>query len=79
MEFKIEKNVEMPNQQRGRNCKYPFKDMQIGDSFSCGEYSRDNMTKFSNAGRVWSNKVNAGYKFQCRKFDDGTFRMWRVK
>ena len=79
MEFKIEKNVNIPNSNGGRQCKYPFKEMEVGDSFSCGEYLRDNMSKINNAGRNWSNKTNAGHKFQCRKLDDGTFRIWRVK
>lgn len=32
-DFKIEKNIEIPQIGRGRSSRYPFKDLGIGDSF----------------------------------------------
>jgi hypothetical protein len=32
--FEVEKNVPMPPVYAGRNAKYPFADMEVGDSFA---------------------------------------------
>ncbi len=31
--IKIDKGIEIPPENRGRKAKYPFRDMEVGDSF----------------------------------------------
>lgn len=76
--YKIEKGIPIPKV--GRTRKYPFQEMEIGDSFLYDkEFSRENMTLISNAARAWSNKGNYGYKFTVHKTEDNKIRIWRVK
>lgn len=78
MEFKIEKNIPVPEKRGpGRSLLYPLDKMDIGDSFIAGEYTRKGMAK------TWS--ILNGYrrrhalKFVCQKTDDGFIRVWRVE
>lgn len=65
MSFVIEKNVPMPVS-RG---KYPFRDMQVGDSFVADEKARGAAVAF--ASRV------DGVKFAIRK-EGEKVRIWRT-
>ena len=55
--FTIDKNIPMPERrggntggsESGSRTKYPFKFMEIGDSFDFGEYSPKEMIKACNA------------------------------
>lgn len=73
--IEIEKNVPLPphaNTGRGRFAKYPWQEMEIGDSFV---YPGATQTA---RGAVWvANKTRAPKRFVCRKFD-GVTRIWRV-
>jgi len=63
----IDKGVAMPTE-NGR-CKYPWKDMEVGDSFSLPKLS------------ISTGAVNERYKpkkFVARKDGDG-YRVWRIK
>lgn len=64
----IEKGVEMPE----RRVKYPWREMEIGDSFVHeGKYAVAR-SMASTTGR------NLGKKFSVRKMPDGKARIWRV-
>lgn len=76
MNYKIEKGIEIPKQRR--ECKFPFNDMDVGDSFVYSEYSRSNMTSISNAARNWARARKNGFVFSCRKMDN-KIRIWRIK
>lgn len=69
--FKIEKNVPMPEYLRMRRSRYPFNEMEIGDSFFAGE-SRG---KVASAAHTYGKKH--GLRFSMRSEGDG-FRVWRV-
>lgn len=82
MKFKIQKNVPMIKiyeSKRRKQNKYPFKIMGVGDSFCYGKYSREEMTKISNAARIWAKEVGSSFKFSCRKTEDNKIRIWRVE
>lgn len=70
-DIKIEKNVPMPKVGSGRRTKYPFGDMDIGDSFSSPDQ------------RVASASLHYGKrhdkKFSMQRQPDGSYRTWRVK
>ena len=70
MTFTIEKNIPTPH--KVGNAKYPFPDMEIGDSFSV---ARDMELRIRAASRLWGKHHDA--KFITRKNGDG-FRVWRT-
>ena len=50
MEFKIEKGIEIQESRtRGEKAKYPFKEMEIGDSFFVAISPNDNFKKRRNS------------------------------
>lgn len=74
--MKIEKSFEIPTQGAGRPRKYPFADMQVGDSvlFEGGKIG----PKFKPyiAAQIWGRNNNA--KFSGRTVDNGV-RIWRIE
>ena len=68
--MKIDKNVPMPTAQSHQ--KYPFMDMDVGDSFSVPEGCLQGVRNASHmAGK------RKGLKFTVRKTNEG-YRCWRV-
>ena len=68
--FKIDKNVELPNS----NKKYPFDDMDVGDSFLIsGETIGSNVKSAIQHFK----KVEKYKKFQTRTVNEGV-RVWRI-
>lgn len=70
--FKIDKNVPMPAPYS--RTKYPFRLMEIGDSFVIPDgVARQYISSYAaNAGK------RLGRKFSVRKAADGSVRCWRV-
>ena len=66
--YQIEKDVPMP-----RRGKYPFSEMEIGDSFSVP--AEDRLRLASSASRA---SARLGCKFVTRKQKDGSVRCWRT-
>lgn len=73
-QFQIEKNVSIPARTVVRGSKYPFADMEIGDSFLVPGIKASTMS--NTAGRFA--KTHEGYKFSVRAEGDGA-RVWRVE
>ncbi|TFH41405.1 MAG: hypothetical protein E4H01_15040 [Lysobacterales bacterium] len=68
--IKIDKNIPMPPKERtGRPSKFPFPDLELGDSFLL-EF-RERTLKY-----YWERKL--ARKFELRKTPEG-LRVWRVK
>ena len=65
--MKIEKNIPIPN-------KYPFAEMQVGDSFKMPETMK--RTALMVAAMRYSRKHGA--KFITKTMADGSIRCWRV-
>jgi hypothetical protein len=74
MEIKIEKGITIPRSSGvGRAIKYPFKHMEIGDSFFVNGGTKH--------GAIRQSAYNAripGAKFTIRKEAAG-YRVWRIK
>ena len=70
MAIKIDKGVPIPTDTRGRPQKYPWREMEVGESF-VGDINARSMTS-----RVG---YTTGYKFTSRKIGENEFRIWRVK
>lgn len=71
MKYQIESGVPMPINLR--NVKYPFKTMEIGDSFIIDNV---NAKIIHNAAYAFGKRNNK--KFTVRT-NDGTARIWRVQ
>lgn len=90
--FAVLMNIPMPSQKRGRKKVnvgdvYPFKDMQIGQSFIVA--GKTNIQKARNAAQQWVRDHGPEWKFQTRDvsgypngqggfFEKETYGMWRV-
>ena len=71
MEYTIEKNVKIPSHVTGR-MKYPWSEMEIGDSFFIeGKHTRN----ITGAAQNYGSHHNI--KFTCRTVDGGV-RVWRI-
>lgn len=71
MKIKIESGIEVPEYRRGRRAKYPFKEMEIGDSF---EYPNEKVRL-----AAASHAKRYGVKFTVRKALNGKYRCWRTE
>ena len=67
--IKIEKNVQMPR--TNTSGKYPFGEMEVGDSFVTTE-------KYVRAASQIFGKLN-GKKFVTRTQEDKSIRVWRAE
>lgn len=80
IEYIIEKNIPVPPRAKFRKGRYPFREMEVGDSFTFNlEYSRENMSLASNAGRSWGKTQTPVKKFIVRKTEDNRIRIWRIE
>jgi hypothetical protein len=80
--FVIDKGIPLweDKSNKNKNNKYPFPDMEIGDSFIFSEiYSRELMNRSLSTARTWATYRKNGWKFEARKTDDDKIRIWRVK
>lgn len=69
--YRIEKGVAPPK--RHASTKYPFPDMDVGDSFAV---PTEQLALVRTASYHWG-KINGGKKFSTRKYGDG-YRCWRI-
>lgn len=74
-EFVIDKGVPIPQAPRGRRPKYPFAQLEVGDSFFVAGESRKIVTNLSRLAH--SHKTRHGGDFVTRVVDGGA-RVWRV-
>jgi len=76
-EFKIEKNI--PYKKKEHGSIYPFKDMEIGDSFLVTKCDRKKYMAVSSALNFYIKQSNPTWKFSIRKVDTLSIRVWRIK
>ena len=69
--IKIDKNIPIPPDSRGKSYKYPFEDLQIGDSFV--------MLSGSRGGCVQNAQRKLGHKYTIRNIGNNKVRVWRIK
>jgi hypothetical protein len=74
-DFKIDKDVPMPAVSAGgRREIYPWRTMEIGDSFLVTD---DQIPPKHVSRRAWQASKSTGHKFVTRTMDGGV-RVWRV-
>ena len=79
VDFKIEKNVPAPKGHKGRDTKYPWADMQVGDSILIPKKSRSSAG--SSSDYYSRTKENNEVKFTSRIEEEqpDMVRFWRIK
>jgi len=78
--MKVDNNIPLPEQKSGRERKYPWWDLKVGDSFLMfTDPSRSNCHKAAAMSATFSKRVKGGkWKFSVRTTDKG-IRVWRIK
>jgi hypothetical protein len=75
--FKIDKGIEIPGDTRGSRRKYPWKEMEVGDSFFVADAETKSISSVATpAGRRWN------MKFRCSsRVESGVrgVRVWRIE
>lgn len=77
-EYKLEKNVPMPlgSVDRGAKRKYPWLEMEVGDSFAIPAGQHESVRTSASA---WEARHPEDPRmFTVRKTENGTYRCWRV-
>ena len=72
MTIMIEKNISLPNGSDGTRGKYPWSQMQIGDSFLVPGKTSSTMS-----GCAFYQGTKRSARYACRNVDGGC-RVWRV-
>ena len=75
-EFMIEKNVPLAKKCSGRKAKYPWRDLEIGDSFFVPNPPKDHTGSIINMAGPTSTRLKK--KFVQRK-ENGVIRIWRIE
>lgn len=70
--YKVESGIPIPDKDIGRHSVFPFKAMDVGDSFAVENEQLNN----ARASASWDGKRN-GRKFSVRKTATG-YRCWRI-
>lgn len=70
----IEKNVPIPS--NGYKSIYPFRDMEVGDSFTVDITKRSGVKSSS---YTWGQRQTPVRKFTTRVIDEKTARCWRIE
>lgn len=70
---KIDRNIPIPAEARGRPNRYPFNQMNVGDSFA---FPADIKTATAHAAARHHSR--AGMRFIARKQPGGGYRCWRT-
>ena len=74
--FEIQKDVPQPKGKRNR--KYPFANMNVGDSFEAPKHLRQSI---HSSAKSWAKHNNPSAKFVTRSSSVGeeTVRVWRIE
>ena len=73
--IKIENGIPMPElKHRGKKCKYPYAQMEVGQSF----VSDSMPTTMISACSSWAKRNNPKWKFRVVS-ENGGSRIWRIK
>ena len=72
--IKIETGIPIPTRDDGKRPSYPFREMNVGDSFTA---ARDVQIKVIGAAKVFKHR-NPGWDFAKRRTEDGGVRIWRI-
>jgi hypothetical protein len=80
MTIQIDKNIPVPDKKSGANCKYPWREMKVGDSFLVPYRSAAdaNERAYQQSGIINNQKSYRPKRYTSRQQKDG-IRVWRIK
>jgi hypothetical protein len=74
--IKVDKGIPLPQQKgSGRRPKYPWLDMEIGDSFTVPPGTRKSL---AGSGNRQARLAGLPHRF-TQRIDNGEMRVWRIK
>jgi hypothetical protein len=79
--IKVDKNVPIPNNAGGgRRKKYPWNEMEVGDSFEI-EAGKEKAVRSAASyfASRFHDRTGKQIKFAVCRDDNGTFRCWRIE
>lgn len=71
--IEIEHNVPVPS---SHNSKYPFAEMQVGDSFTV---PNEQCASVAGSATNWGDRQTPAVRFTTRRIDEKSVRIWRIK
>ena len=74
--FEIDKSIPIPRDGRGMTVKYPFREMEVGDSFLI---SAELIPKTWVKNFCAATAHHRPKKFTMRKIDENSYRVWRIE
>lgn len=72
--YQIEKDIPLPPVSTMGATKYPWRDLQVGDSFVMDKPIASAAAQAFDAAR----RIGDGLKFSCRKLEERKTRIWRT-
>lgn len=78
--FDIDKSVPAPPPGKTGAIKYPFRDMEIGDSILVdGSSASKHVCRAYNAAKQLQKRTGGEFRFTARKEGENKVRIWRVE
>lgn len=74
--FIIEKGIPLPNPRAPKKMMYPFREMEVGDSFALPSKKEGNCR---NAANLFCRRNRPTWKFSVNKIDEKEYRCWRIE
>ena len=75
--YEVEKDVPVPDSRVDGRTKYPFYNMEIGDSFFIPNVEDSQVLTVKSAAYAFRRRTQTDYKFAFRR-ESGGVRIWRV-
>lgn len=75
--MRIEKNIPIPQATHGAKASYPFRKMEVWDSFAAPADGLGANCKAAAAARTFAYRT--GWKFTVRSIDGDKVRIWRIE
>ena len=75
---RIEKSIPIPLKGT-RRAKFPFMEMEVGDSFIAGGYTRSKLSSVISCGRSQAYRHKKLWEFVAHVTKDNMIRVWRTK
>ena len=79
MSYDIQKDIPMPGRRSGgKASKYPFADMEEGDSFVIPAEEGRRISAVRAAIDNWRKRHDMRIRFRARQLEDGAIGVWRI-
>lgn len=77
--LKIEKGVPLPTRPAKRNTRWPWRDMEVGDSVLVENTEADPQLIYAARNSAHAYAANSTFKFRTSQIGKSQMRIWRVE